>query len=482
MATRTESPVASSSPLVPASRKAAARLAARPAPPTPLSPLRLRLAAARAGDQPSIHAFLLSVFQGPTAAEFHAQVEEPGYLPADRLVVKHGEDIVAHLRLARQTIQVGQATLPAARFMDLATAPQLRSRGLATALLAAGERATAERGVLVGIARTRVPSLFARKGWSACGGQTWSSASPRAVLAELSATGAARLARETASSLFQPVATPLSVRPLRRIELPAIVRLYEQQSCAHTGWPVRSAAYWEWLLARGACDRIYVASTAAESGSFSELIDSIVGYACIRQSRIVELVAAAGQSLVGEQLLERVCADAREQDGWSIRFDSPADDPLHELLVRAGGELTGEAQAASEVSMLKVFDPLGVLRALAGEFHARFLSSGVSVPGELGVDLRAGEVAGSRRSSGVVERYRVRISKQAAIVSTGGPSRHSIGLALADLPRLVLGDVDPAGLVKAGRLIASTPKSLALAAALFGKSAWWRPILDDLLA
>jgi hypothetical protein len=55
-------------------------------------------------------------------------------------------------------------------------------------------------------------------------------------------------------------------------------------------------------------------------------------------------------------------------------------------------------------------------------------------------------------------------------------------MALADLPRLLLGDVEAEGLVKAGRLIGSTPKAIALAGALFGKSSWWRPILDDLLA
>src|SRR5688572_2190810 len=98
--------------------------AAHAAPVAPLGPVRLRLAAARTGDHPSIHAFLLSVFQGPSAAEFHAQLEEPGYQPSNRLLVKQGDElkkrvevkqdvearqgneIVAHLRLARQTIHM----------------------------------------------------------------------------------------------------------------------------------------------------------------------------------------------------------------------------------------------------------------------------------------------------------------------------------------------------------------------------------------
>src|SRR5436305_7754830 len=158
---------------------------------TPAAPPRLRLATARTGDHPSIHAFLVSVFHGPASDEFQAQLDEPGYDPADRLIVKDGDQLAAHLRLARQTIQLGSTTLPAARVMDLATAPEFRSRGLATALLAAGERAAAERGVLVVLTRTRVPSLFARHGWAACGSHVFSTASPRAVLAELASARAA---------------------------------------------------------------------------------------------------------------------------------------------------------------------------------------------------------------------------------------------------------------------------------------------------
>src|SRR5262245_6190996 len=123
-------------------------------------------------------------------AEFQAQLDEACYEPVDRLIVKDGEEIAAHLRLARQKIQVGAATLTAARFMDLATATEYRSRGLATALLAAGERAAAERGVLVGLTRTRAPSLFARQGWTVCGRHVFSAASPRGVLAELAAAAA----------------------------------------------------------------------------------------------------------------------------------------------------------------------------------------------------------------------------------------------------------------------------------------------------
>jgi len=369
---------------------------------------RLRLATARTGDHPSIHAFLVSVFHGPTSGEFQAQLDEPGYDPADRLIVKDGDEIAAHLRLARQTIQLGSKTLPAARVMDLATAPEFRSRGLATALLAAGERAAAERGILVVVTRTRAPSLFARHGWAACGSHVFSTASPRAVLAELAAArAAAEAATPSSQTLLQLPPAPLIVRPLRRIELPAVVRLYEQARSGHCGWPVRDEAYWEWLLARGASDRVYIAATAPESVDFKTLIDSIVGYCCVRQSRIVELIAADSASDIPRQLAERVCADAREEDGWEMRCDAPATNALHQLFRQAGGRLTINQEFGGEVFMAKLLDPLAVLRRLAHVFAERAAAAGIARPAELGIELRAGGGRVACRTAGVVERFRI---------------------------------------------------------------------------
>src|SRR5205823_2355574 len=121
--------------VAPAPRRSSSSSLASPHPAAVLSPppaAALRMAAARTGDHLAIHSLLHSVFHGPSATAFQAQLDEPGYQAADRLVVKDGPDIVAHLRLAQQTIQLDGLTLPAVRFMDLVTAPEYRSRGLAT--------------------------------------------------------------------------------------------------------------------------------------------------------------------------------------------------------------------------------------------------------------------------------------------------------------------------------------------------------------
>jgi len=450
----------------------------------PASPPGLRLLAARAGDHHKIHRLLLSVFHGPSPAEFHAQIEEPGYEAADRLVVKDDDEIAAHLRLARQTIQLGSVTAPVVRFMDLATAPEYRSRGLASALLTAGERSARERGTLIALTRTRVPTLFAQLGWSVCGQHVFSTAAPRAVLAELSAEAERSAASEEAPAtiLFEPRQAQVAVRPLRRIELDAVGRLYAQNLAGKCGWPIRSEAYWEWLLARKSCDRVFVAASGGEPNSIAELLASIVGYAFVRQSRIVELVTAPGQGDVARQLAARVCADACEHTDGHLRCDVEPSHPLHNLLRRAGGHVTTCRELSGEVFMARLLDPLMALRQMLGELASRADAADLPLPSELGVELRAGGGSKGGAKPGVVERYLIQLGKRGASIATGGPSRHTVVLRTSDLAPLLLGHSGAAELEANGRLRCSTSTARTLAACLFPSGVWFRPALDDLLA
>src|SRR5258706_582322 len=79
----------------------------------------------------------------------------------------------------------------------------------------------------------------------------FSTASPRAVLAELAAAAADAESADQSAAFLRSQPEPIIVRPLRRIDLRAIVRLYEQNIAGQSGWPLRGEAYWEWLLARG---------------------------------------------------------------------------------------------------------------------------------------------------------------------------------------------------------------------------------------
>jgi len=451
----------------------------RPAPPP-----GLRLVAARTGDHPKIHRLLLSIFHGPSPAEFHAQLEEPGYAAADRLVVKDDDEIAAHVRLARQTIQLGSQSAPIVRFMDLATAPEYRSRGLASELLAAGQRTARERGALIALTRTHAPALFAQLGWSVCGRHVFSTAASRSVLAELSAGDQRRPCDDESPATipFQPRPTQISVRPLRRMELDAVARLYERNVAGRYGWPIRSAAYWEWLLARQSCDHIYVAARGAEPSNIAQVLDSIVGYAFVRQSRIVELVTTPDDGEVARHLAARVCADACEQDDWHLRCDAEAGHPLHELLCRAGGNLTACREVSGEVFMAKLLDPLAALRHLLGELSARARAAELPLPLEFGVELRAQGGSKTAPKTGIVERFHIQLGKRSVSASTGNLGRHFLVLREGDFAPLLLGDTGAAELEAGGRLRCSTATARTLAACLFPTGVWSRPVLDDLLA
>ena len=99
-----------------------------------------RVVPATAGDQPAILQLLFHVFHRQSAADFQAQLEEPCYEPSDRLLIKSGRTIVAHLRLIHREMRFGALVLPVGLVADVATLPEFRRQGCATALLAAAQR------------------------------------------------------------------------------------------------------------------------------------------------------------------------------------------------------------------------------------------------------------------------------------------------------------------------------------------------------
>jgi hypothetical protein len=301
------------------------------------------------------------------------------------------------------------------------------------------------------------------------------------VLAALGATagGAFDDGRDAGGPLFQPRAEPIAVRPLRRIELPAIVRLYDENLAGRSGWPKRSEEYWDWLLSRGACDRIFVAATGPEQTELPKLLNSIVGYAFVRQGRLVEVVAQRDRPEVAQHLAARVCADASEQGDWLVRCDAPPDHPLHTLFRDAGGRVVSQQQLDGEVFMAKLLDPLALLRLSAGSLFERAKSAGLARPARLGLELRSGQ---GRGPSGLVERYCLKLGRRDIAIETGAPCRHSAVLRYTDLAPLLLADSTADELLATGRLRTTTRAARQLTTALFPTTRWWRPPLDDLLA
>jgi predicted acetyltransferase len=415
----------------------------------------LRLALGRSGDHASVYHMLLAVFQGPSRDEFHAQTEDPFYEPSDRLLVKRGYRVLSHLHLIRRTMQFGQTAVPVTGVHWLGTLPEFRGEGLASRLVREAERRMADEGTLVGLVRTPSPRFFQRVGWSLCGRHCFSQAKSREVLARLHGEHAARLAK------------PLSIRLWRHVEMPALIRIY-QQNTQHAYGPLeRTEAYWRWLVGRKAYDSLLVALDGPDKLELEETIAPIVGYAVLRQGRVIELMTTPGHATAHHQLLARACGDAIEHDRQDFALHAPPVHPLHRLVCASGGLLHNQEIEQGDVFMVKILDPPKFLAHLSPELDARARQANLPRETELGLSV-----------DGV--KWRLVYTRRGFRVRPGKLGRSYLVLNRAEFTRLALGHGSVRETAFAERLQASTQTALELANILFPQLPLWRPPWDDL--
>jgi predicted acetyltransferase len=449
-------------------------------------PARPRLVVGRAGDHAAVHRFLLSVFHAPSATDFYAQLEEPLYEPTDRLLVKLGEHVVSHLRLTKRLIRFAGLSLAAAGFMDLGTDPEHRGRGYASALLTAGQQQVVAEGAILGLTRTTAPELFVRQGWSVCGRHSFSTASPRQILAYL----CQQWPEEAAFTDLPPArpillggnAPPIVVRPLRRVELPAVMACYDQMAASAHGVPLRSAAYWDWLVGRSAFDRAYVAIEGSDRGEVPDLPTTIAGYAFAREGRLVEIVHSPAHERAGRALLARFCADCLERNLAQVRIDAPPGHTLHGLAARAGGMTQQPLAQHGQVHMARVFDPLALLRLLSDVLLLRAKEADLPRPLTLGLDLYHHDFELHQTSRDDVGSYRLIVGQRRVKLASGYVGRSYLSLTRRDMTPLLLGHWSAEEAIASGRIRASTRLAQEAARLLFPRLPWFRPPLDELLS
>ena len=436
----------------------------RRGPPSPHSPV----VHSGVGDHSLSHELLLSVFHGPSDAEFHAQLEAPFYEPTDRLLVKQGGRPIAHLRLDPRTVQFGSLRLETTLVADLAALPEYRGRGCGEALLAAAERQIVAGGGQLALLRTKIPEFYARHGWTICGRHSYSTARPRDILSYLSATESPR-SNHLLEGVWQHRLEPLTIRLWRHVEQSALMRLYDAATAGTFGPLVRSDAYWRWLLSRRGYDRIYVALEGTPKIELDDTQAPIVGYAAMKEGRIVELVTDPRRSDAAHQLVARACGDAIERDYHSLRLEGPPGDPLHRVFELAGGRHHHQESRNDHVFMVKLFDPLACIDLLRPQLFARAKDAELSRPCELGLLL--GD-----------ERYCLIVGRRSVKLEAGKLGRSYLTCSKAQLTQLLLGHADLRSAVAAGQLAASTRVAAEIAMALFPRLPVWYPPWDDLPA
>jgi predicted N-acetyltransferase YhbS len=419
------------------------------------------------GDHALIYELLRSVFHGPSESEFHAQLDHPRYRPVQRLVVRHDRAPAAHARLCPRELKFGGLPLPAVWLADVATLPEFRGQGYATALLRAAEAEALRDSALVLMLRTSSAAFYQRRGWVVCGGHCYSTAPPRNILAAISSLPALRRL-PAIEAVEQRPRDKLHVRLWRHVEQDELMRLYDAATASAFGPLVRGDAYWRWLLSRRGYDRIYVAAES-ESSRDAAAVEQIVGYAVMLRGRVVELMTDCTRDDVRHALLARACGDAIERDDHAVRYDGPPGDPLHAFLAQAGGAACRRAADAGDVFMARLPSPSGFVRSIALVLSERARLAGLPRPLELGL-----LVDGARWS--------LLVSRRSARLVPGRLGRSYLRCRAADFAQLLLGHLDVAAELARQRFTASTRVAAEFAAALFPRLPLWYPPLDDLPA
>jgi GNAT superfamily N-acetyltransferase len=426
--------------------------------------MRQAVAHATARDHSSILRLLTMVTHSPSPAEFQAQLDLPLYDPTDRFVVRRGSQIIAHAFAVSRMMDFESLRIPVGTVDQLVTLPEHRGHGFATALLAAAEEQLAEDGAVLALAWTDQIRFFRDRGWTTCGRHSYCEASPRDVLAELEVRRERR-----PPSRFGHKPPQMSVRLWWHYERPALLRLHKEHFGTRVGAFHRNDEHWQWLIARRAFDRIFVAIDGPLGEVTEDASDRIVGYAIANGNRVVELVTAPDHPEALPKLLRRICGDAIERDDCSIRIEAPPDDPVHEIVVASGGRHHHGQADRGVAPMVKLLDPQRFVTQLCPALHERAKLAELPRPFELG--LRIGD-----------ERYRMTFSRRTAKLVPGDPGPDAIYLQPGPLAKMLLGHASATDLASAGHLEVSSLRALELARTLFPRRPVWFPPWDDLPA
>jgi predicted N-acetyltransferase YhbS len=418
---------------------------------------------ARAGDHTAVFFFLASVLQQPSRAEFKASMEDPFYEPHDRLLIRRGHGIVGHVCLTHRAMQFGRMQFPVAGLDLLVVAPEHRGEGLGARLLGSAEREMIRSGALLGWLRTTVPHFFRRTGWAVCGRHCHSRASVCNVLSKL-------LDRDHGQApLLRRPRRRLQIRPWRRWEEAALVRIYNQNLSGTYGALERTEAYWRWLVCRQAYDQIYVALDGPDLLELEEINTQIVGYAVRKGETILEMLTAPGRRGASAELLGHVCGEAIEHDRHAVLVQAPPTSPWHKLFQRAGGRQHHHEADRGQVYMVRVLNPLKVLRRLCPEFYYRAERADLPRPLELGL-LAEGK------------KYLLEVTRHGARAVSRRLGRDYLCLNEADFTRALLGQLDWPRAVADRRVEASSAAALETVRVLLPRLPLWYPPWDTLPA
>lgn len=408
----------------------------------------------RAGDHPEVQQLLLHVLHAPSRDEFHAWSEKPGYDPNQRLLIKRGNRPVAHLLTTDVPLRFGAETLTAKQLHWLATLPEYRGQGMAAALLQGADRRMQSDGTALGVLRTSKPRLFESHGWTALASATPRPHRARDVLAQLARRNGNR-------------PQPLSVRCWRHVELPALMRIYNQ-TIGHAYGPLaRTEEDWRWLISRKGFDHILVAIHGRDRFDLTDERAPIVGYAVMRGRRVVEFATNPEYPTADEQLLARACGEMIEHDRQELSLCIPPNSGIQQYLCNPLPPAVNHEP--EEWQMVRVPDFSRLLRCLLPELQRRLDKADHRGTAELGIAIGN-------------EKHLISISRGGIKHTADKLGRSYLQLSRDAATRLLLGRLNLNTAFENETVRASTQSAREIGAVLFPTVPWWISQWDELTA
>ncbi len=352
--------------------------------PTGVSASQLVIKPANLGDHGLIHSLLRTVLQTPSADQFASWLDEPSYVPSDRILGLFAGQIVSHLHLLDRQAWFEGEKVHISGLQHLAVLAEFCKAGFGQKMLRAAEKTMRSNRAILGMIRTDQVAFFQKNGWSTVQHQGYTEASSRDILSHLET-------QQALSRQQKPKRNTIQIRRWHPFGIHSLSAVYRRSQQA-SGWGVwyRNDTYWQWLLGRNQQDHILVAVRNADSGlqSFQKLgpqkpndtNEEIIAYAVLRKSHIIELVYQPGAIKSAIYLLGRVCQDAIERDYHTITLHNSVNDDLHEHMITAGGQWCANDSALGGALMIKLMDARRWCEKMENVLLKRTRRAGFSLP------------------------------------------------------------------------------------------------------
>jgi predicted acetyltransferase len=416
-----------------------------------------RLVLAHISDHAAIFTLLRAANQSPSYEDFLTSLDEPTYQPSDRLLLRYGQQIVAHAQLVQRMAWFGGVKVSVGGVQDLAVLPEYSQAGYERTLLDAAEQQMHETHAVISLVRSDHPEPFRAAGWTDVRGQGHSAVGIGDLLAHLSAQSA------LASRRWQ---SP-QIRRWRHVELDGVRAVYAEFASHGWGAVHRSETYWQWLLGRKAHSDLIVAVDGPDSWQEAQTASRIVGYAVARGDTILELCCLSDSARVAPRLIVRACQDAIEHDHHTLSLYAPASDPLHELVVTAGGSWCADERNGGGTLLVKLLSPPRWIEAIFPILRRRAKRAGFPRPFQIGFDCGS-------------EKYQLVVTRRSSRLVEDSTAPADVHCDAATFESLLVGNLNIAKAHEVGCLRARSEEMLERVAALFPPSLFWQSEFDML--